>query len=94
MEGSSPTALGKKPRAAVLRAAILRELNNRWMTPAELAEKLNRDPKSLAEKHLSKLVKEGLVERRHAQPNHPDQAYRAIQAAPVDKMAAKNRSQN
>jgi len=69
--------LGQKPRSAKLRAAIMTLLAQRWWTPRELAAALRRDAPSLVEDHLGPMAREGQLERLHADPNHPAQAYRA-----------------
>jgi ATP-dependent DNA helicase RecG len=69
--------LGQKPRSAKLRAAIMTLLAGRWWTPRELAAVLGRDAPSLVEDHLGPMAREGQLERLHAEPNHPAQAYRA-----------------
>ncbi len=69
--------LGKKPRSGKLRAVIRTLLAKRWWTPRELAAVLARDAASLVEDHLGPMVKEGQLERLHADPNHPAQAYRS-----------------
>jgi ATP-dependent DNA helicase RecG len=71
--------LGERPRKERLRAVIetlccLRE----WTTPAELARWLNFRHGNLTERHLSPMVDEGSLERRHPEsPTHPEQAYRS-----------------
>ena len=72
-------ALGPRPRKHVLRPVIVAMLRHRgWTTPAELGELLNMDPANLTKRHLTPLVAEEILERRHPDAvNHPVQAYRA-----------------
>jgi len=70
--------LGKKPRAEKLRPVIESLLGERWWAPRELAAVLNRDVGSLVEDHLSPMVREGRLERSHADPSHPALTYRAV----------------
>ena len=71
-------ALGPRPRKHVLRPVIVAVLQHRgWTTPAELGELLQMDPANLTKRHLTPLVREGLLDRLHPDMvNHPAQAYR------------------
>jgi len=62
------------------RAAILSFCKGRWLTPAEVATHLQtRSVENLTRRHLSPMVAEGLLERRHEEKNHPQQAYRTVE---------------
>ena len=72
-------ALGPRPRTHVLRPVIVAMLQHRgWTTPAELGELLQMDPANLTKRHLSPMVREGVLARRYpAAVNHPFQTYGA-----------------
>jgi ATP-dependent DNA helicase RecG len=74
--------LGVRPRAPVLRAAILRICENCFRPPSELARYLGFDQAKLLERHLSPMVAEGRLVRKYPDnPRHPDQAYQTAQGA-------------
>ena len=83
--------LGTRPRIPQLRAVIVAICTVReWTTPAELARWLDIAPAKLTERHLSPMLKKGLLERRFPdKPTHAEQAYRASQRslfAPKEEM--------
>jgi len=58
------------------RAIILELCQGRLLTAAQLGDLMNRNPDSLRNRSLSRLVEEGLLLRRFSrEPNRPDQAY-------------------
>ena len=70
--------LGRRPRKAKLRQAIVALARLRAWPPVELADVLDFNPGKLVERHLKKMVAEGLLERTHpGTPAHPAQAYKA-----------------
>jgi ATP-dependent DNA helicase RecG len=70
--------LGRRPRKAKLRQAILELASLRPWRPVELAGVLDFNPGKLVERHLKEMVAEGLLERTHPENlAHPAQAYRA-----------------
>ena len=72
-------SLGTRPRKEKLRQVIGQLCSDQWRSGAWLAALLNRHPRNLADRHLSPMVKDGLLERRFpATPNHPEQAYRIL----------------
>lgn len=76
------TELGARPRKPLLRKAIAALAQLREWRPLDLAEVLSIDPANLVERHLSPMVKEGVLERTYPDnPNHPAQAYRAAMPA-------------
>jgi ATP-dependent DNA helicase RecG len=71
-------SLGTRPRKEKLRQVIGQLCSDQWRTGAWLAGLLNRQPQNLSDRHLSPMVKDGLLERRFPDiPNHPEQAYRS-----------------
>ncbi|MCP9832144.1 putative DNA binding domain-containing protein [Synechococcus sp. HJ21-Hayes] len=71
-------SLGTRPRKEKLRQVIGQLCSDQWRTGAWLAGLLNRQPENLSDRHLSPMVKDGLLERRFPDiPNHPEQAYRS-----------------
>ena len=69
--------LGQRPRKQSLRAVIRQLCRGHWRSAAWLAQQLNLDPHKLVERHLSEMVRTGILERRFpATPTHADQAYR------------------
>ena len=74
--------LGQRPRTPVLRAVILRLCEDQFRKPSELAAFLKFDQDKLLERHLSPMVGEGTLVRKHPDnPRHPEQAYRTAQGA-------------
>lgn len=65
------TELAKKPGSAKLRPGG-RAACEPMVDPRELAAVLGRDAALLVEDHLGPMVKKGQLERRHANPNHPN----------------------
>ncbi|MDY0059886.1 MAG: hypothetical protein RBU45_08760 [Myxococcota bacterium] len=64
---------------ADIQAALLAACRERFVTIHELASLLNRSPRTLQQHHVRHLVAQGrLVQRHPEQPNHPEQAYRAV----------------
>ncbi len=75
-------SLGTRPRKEKLRQAICQLCSNQWRSVAWLAGILNLQPRNLSDRHLSPMVKDGLLERRFPDiPSHREQAYR-IPSAP------------
>jgi ATP-dependent DNA helicase RecG len=74
------SALGPRPRSAALRPLLLDILRLHPWTPAELAALLGfTTPAKLVERHLTPMVREGIVARAFPnEPTHPDQAYSAV----------------
>ncbi len=81
--------LGKRPRKEKLRKAILTLASRRAWRPSELAEVLgNRNARRLAERHLSPMYQEGLLERTNPEnPSDPNQAYFAAEVEVRSKSA-------
>jgi ATP-dependent DNA helicase RecG len=75
--------LGGKPSPRAMERTILAVCQHGWWTPRDLANLLaRRKPEHLSEKHISPLVKKGLLERRYPETvNDPRQAVRSTQAA-------------
>jgi ATP-dependent DNA helicase RecG len=71
--------LTPKARPQQLHPIILRVCNGRWVTAEQLARLLDRDMPRLVRGHLSPLVGETKLERRYAEAQHPNQAYRTRQ---------------
>jgi len=71
-------SLGSRPRKEKLRQAILQLCSDQWRSVAWLAATLKLQPRNLSDRHLTPMLKDGLLERRFPDiPSHPDQAYRA-----------------
>jgi ATP-dependent DNA helicase RecG len=71
-------SLGSRPRKEKLRQAIRQLCSDQWRSVAWLAGLLKLKPRNLADRHLTPMVKDGLLERRFPDiPSHPEQAYRA-----------------
>lgn len=87
-EGSSNSELdtlvnavreSERARTPVVERAILALCASRFLTLAELSQRLNRSPQRLRDVYLGKLVGRGLLELRFPDNrNHPQQAYRAL----------------
>jgi ATP-dependent DNA helicase RecG len=76
-------SLGTRPRKEKLRQAICQLCSDQWRSVAWLAGILNLQPRNLSDRHLSPMVKDGLLERRFPDiPSHREQAYRTIPAPP------------
>ena len=72
-------ALGNRPRKEKLRQAIGQLCAGQWRSVAWLAALLRFEPRNLSDRHLTPMLKDGLLERRFPDiPSHPDQAYRAM----------------
>ena len=78
-------ALGPRPRKERLRTAIVKICEEfDWVTASELSLLLGLRNGKLTERHLSPMVKNGILERRYPDNlNHPEQAYRAIRSQPL-----------
>ncbi len=74
-------ALGERPRKERLREVIVRISNAcGWVTATEFSRWLGFRHGKLTERHLSPMVEAGRLERRYPDsPNHPEQAYRAVE---------------
>jgi ATP-dependent DNA helicase RecG len=71
-------SLGTRPRKEKLRQAICQLCSDQWRSVAWLAGILNLQPRNLSDRHLSPMVKDGLLDRRFPDiPSHREQAYRA-----------------
>ncbi len=82
-------SLGTRPRKEKLRQAICQLCSDQWRSVAWLAALLKLQPRNLSDRHLSPMVKEGLLERRFPDiPSHPEQAYRSI-SPPVPTAGAR-----
>lgn len=74
-------SLGTRPRKEKLRQAICQLCSDQWRSVAWLAGILNLQPRNLSDRHLSPMVKDGLLERRFPDiPSHREQAYRTPSA--------------
>lgn len=74
--------MGRRPRTNVLRSVLLRLCEDQFRQPGELAGFLAFDRDKLVERHLTPLVAEGKLVRKHPDnPSHPDQGYRTAQGA-------------
>lgn len=86
--GPAPAAgrLGARPRKDKLWPEILRICSGAWLTPPEIAAALGpgRSPEELTRAHLGPMVKDGLLERRYDERNHPQQAYRSRKQGGVE----------
>ena len=70
-------SLGTRPRKEKLRQVIAQLCSDQWRTGAWLAQLLSREPQNLTDRHLTPMVRDGLLERRFPDIlNHPEQAYR------------------
>ena len=76
--------LGRRPRKAALRYAIWRILDETGPAMSEaVGLLLDMDSANLVKRHLSPLVKEGVLARTiPEQPRHPNQAYRSTGRPP------------
>jgi ATP-dependent DNA helicase RecG len=71
--------LGTRPRKEKLRLVIGQLCAGQWRSGAWLAQLLKLKPRNLADRHLSPMVKDRILERRFPHTlNHPEQAYRTI----------------
>lgn len=60
-------------------AAILEVCRGAYLTPREIADRLNRKPRTIQDHYLPKLVGQGLLRLKYpSEPNHPEQAYGTI----------------
>ena len=81
-------SLGTRPRKEKLRQAIGQLCSDHWRSVAWLAALLKFEPRNLSDRHLTPMLKDGLLERRFPDiPSHPDQAYRSM-PSPVHAAAA------
>ena len=83
-------ALGTRPRKEKLRQAILQLCADQWRAVAWLGALLQFEPRNLSDRHLTPMLKAGLLERRFPDiPSHPEQAYRSMPspASPAMKAA-------
>jgi ATP-dependent DNA helicase RecG len=72
-------SLGTRPRKEKLRQAIGQLCTDQWRSVAWLAALLKLQPRNLSDRHLTPMLKDGLLERRFPDiPSHPDQAYRSM----------------
>ena len=70
-------SLGTRPRKEKLRQAICHLCSDQWRSVAWLASLLKLKPRNLSDRHLTPMLKDGLLERRFPDiPSHPEQAYR------------------
>ena len=69
----------KRVKSEVLKRAILFLCATEYVTPDELALRLNRGVRNLQNRFLRPMVREGLLTMAYPkQPSHPKQAYRAV----------------
>lgn len=81
-------SLGTRPRKEKLRQAICQLCSGQWRSVAWLAALLKFEPRNLSDRHLTPMLKDGLLERRFPDiPSHPEQAYRSM-PSPVHEAAA------
>jgi len=81
-------SLGTRPRKEKLRQAIGQLCAGQWRSVAWLAALLKFEPRNLSDRHLTPMLKDGLLERRFPDiPSHPEQAYRSM-PSPVHEAAA------
>ena len=72
-------SLGARPRKEKLRQAICQLCSDQWRSVAWLAALLKLQPRNLSDRHLTPMLKDGLLERRLPDiPSHPEQAYRSM----------------
>ena len=72
-------SLGARPRKEKLRQAICQLCSDQWRSVAWLAALLKLQPRNLSDRHLTPMLKDGLLERRFPDiPSHPEQAYRSM----------------
>lgn len=72
-------SLGARPRKEKLRQAICQLCSVQWHSVAWLAALLKFEPRNLSDRHLTPMLKDGLLERRFPDiPSYPDQAYRSM----------------
>ncbi|MFN6353183.1 MAG: ATP-binding protein [Cyanobacteriota bacterium] len=70
-------SLGTRPRRERLRGVISQLCEGQWRSPSWLAQQLGVNADTLSERHLSPMVKSGLLKRRYPDiPTHSKQAYR------------------
>lgn len=81
-EKAQRIAAGRWATQAAVKEAIVELCRGRFLMAREIAEAINRAPKTLRNKYLPELVASGLLELRNPlQPNRADQAYRTADAA-------------
>lgn len=74
-----PVSMRARVSNDVLRGTIVELCAGRFLSLAQLASLLDRDPKSLQSRHLSKLVRSGELELEYPHtPSHRLQRYRAV----------------
>jgi ATP-dependent DNA helicase RecG len=83
VQAGTPVTLSAKPsRAGKIREQIRAFCSDDWKTPAEIGQALSiRSAENLTRRHLGPMVEARLLERRHAEKNHPAQAYRAVKVS-------------
>ena len=75
-------AASRRATPEVLREALLALCRDGFRRVADLAQALNRKAITIQQNYVSRMVREGLLELRYPDaPNHPKQAYRAVQDA-------------
>lgn len=75
-------ALGRRGRPEDFKAVLLDLLRLRPWPVEELATVLGRNPKYVREQYLQQMVRDDqVVMTRPQEPNHPEQAYQAVDAA-------------
>jgi hypothetical protein len=73
---AAPAFFGARLPPEETRQIILGLCDGRYLTAADLAELMNRNPSSLRSRFLTPMVEEGLLIRKYPEePNRPDQAY-------------------
>ena len=66
----------KRTSQNLMRQAILEACQDRFISAFEFSKILNRNVKNLRERYLWQMVKEGLLETKYSEANHPNQAYK------------------
>ncbi len=81
----APVRNSERSDEQTVRRIILGLCEGRNLTLRQLAELLNRGMDGLRDRHISKMVKAGLLELKYPdRPSHRNQGYRAAQPAPGD----------
>jgi predicted HTH transcriptional regulator len=72
----------KQASVEMVRMAILEVCVADFLTANQIAKAIDRSPETVKRHHLTEMVEQGLLEPKFRQPNHPNQSYRAKEAAP------------
>lgn len=80
---AEPARTRRRLQPEQMRDVIEAPCRERWLSAADLARLLQRAAEKLQTRLLSAMAREGRLKLRHPDvPNRPDQAYRAVAAAP------------